>query len=56
MDGWIYVCSYSICIFLCLSFRALRGSFAPDFGQDEVKQLYLMARYDSAVMREGVGR
>lgn len=39
-----------------LSFRALRGSSAPDFGQDEAEQLYLMAHYESAVtVMEGVG-
>ena len=46
----IYVCMY-VCVFLSIrrSFRALRGSSAPDFGQDEAEQLYLMAHYESAM-------
>lgn len=53
----IYICMY-VCVFLSIrrSFRALRGSTAPDFGQDEAEQLYLMANYESAVTAmEGVG-
>lgn len=53
----MYVCVY-VCVFLSIrrSFRALRGSSAPDFGQDEAEQLYLMAHYESAVsVMEGVG-
>jgi hypothetical protein len=57
---YIYVCMY-VCMYVYvtsirLSFRALRGSSAPDFGQDEAEQLYLMARYESTVtVMEGVG-
>ena len=38
---------------ICLSFRALRGSSAPDFGQDEAEQLYLMECYESTMMGGG---